>query len=767
MKKRKVFLMFFVLLLFTSQIVYAVDDRDKCLKYGGEIPYKMKSRVARGSHLGGLYFSDTFTQSLDFQEDSFELDLFADLNGKKIDLQTLIPEFKNFREIGNLKASEHSFSYKLTKDQLKLLNGLYNDSDILISYKAKLNKDAFTYIPEKGDCRVDFGGHNPREGSDLEYFESKRSKEITVIWDDDNDRDGIRTNQEVYYLKLDKANDDENGPLFKVLEIPSRGNNEESQVFGNVPDGWDVYDLDGKELDVYTKEITGNAEDGFTITYKHIPKKIDFNVNVVWRDENNKYGTRPNQVTFGVLKDTDAQLEGSSTPLIGISANSTSLQGTDDSKYVIENGAWSKSFQEYKFEEGQEIIYNLKFPNISKYKKDVNIEGNNYTVTYTSNIIEAEKIKPIAKRDVVATKTWVNGREEDHKEVKLELYRKTNLSEKELLNTAPEVKEENGKFIYTWKELPATNTKGEAYNYSVKEVEVPENYEVTYHGFDVINTYKSPTKDVEVKVKWVGGDPQDTKIILYRKDTNSNLEEVGVFDSNKDNLSKTFEKMPVTDGKGQDYTYYAYQPEVPEGFTVSYSDDKLTVINTKIPEVRPEPKPNPKPDTQVVEKTEEPTFKRHDYTPTYPVVTRVPEEESLKYIFTIDEDSYKEIRNGFTREFKMDVAPLIRNERTMLPLRYVGEALDAEVIWDKETRTATFIKNGRRAEIQIDNDQIVLSNGEIIKMDSKPLNINSRILVPLTNVANVFGLTNGNTEDHIKQDIEWDKETRTVTIYVR
>lgn len=32
-------------------------------------------------------------------------------------------------------------------------------------------------------------------------------------------------------------------------------------------------------------------------------------------------------------------------------------------------------------------------------------------------------------------------------------------------------------------------------------------------------------------------------------------------------------------------------------------------------------------------------------------------------------------------------------------------------------------------------------------MDSKAINIDSRIFVPLVNVANIFDLTNGNTED--------------------
>ena len=164
-------------------------------------------------------------------------------------------------------------------------------------------------------------------------------------------------------------------------------------------------------------------------------------------------------------------------------------------------------------------------------------------------------------------------------------------------------------------------------------------------------------------------------------------------------------------------------------------------------------------------------FKRHDYTPTYPVKTVVPEKtkeiNKLWYIFHIDEYDYEEVRNYNSTSHKMDVTPVIRNERTMLPLRYVAEAINADVIWNAETRTATFTKDGLTASIQIDSDEIVLSNGKTVKMDSKPLNINDRILVSVVNVANVFGLTNGNTLDGVDQDIEWDHDTRTATIYIR
>ncbi|MDY3903230.1 stalk domain-containing protein, partial [Peptoniphilus sp.] len=166
---------------------------------------------------------------------------------------------------------------------------------------------------------------------------------------------------------------------------------------------------------------------------------------------------------------------------------------------------------------------------------------------------------------------------------------------------------------------------------------------------------------------------------------------------------------------------------------------------------------------------------RDHRTPTYPVYTIVPEKtkvgtpvhDTLWYVFHINEYEYEVVRNGVVTKRIMDVTPVIQNNRTMLPLRYVAEAIGADVKWDAKTRTATFTKDGLTAVIQIDSDEIVLSNGKTIKMDSKPLNINDRILVSVTNVANVFGLTNGNTVDKVDQDIEWDADARTATIYIR
>ena len=141
--------------------------------------------------------------------------------------------------------------------------------------------------------------------------------------------------------------------------------------------------------------------------------------------------------------------------------------------------------------------------------------------------------------------------------------------------------------------------------------------------------------------------------------------------------------------------------------------------------------------------------------------------EKISYVFHINEFEYEIIRDGISTKVKMDISPVIYKGRTMLPLRRVAEALGADVVWDKFTRTASFTRDGLTASIQIDNNKIILSSGQVIEMEAKPLNIKDRIFVSLVNVAKVFGLSNGNTEDGKDNDIEWDNEARTVTISVK
>lgn len=154
-----------------------------------------------------------------------------------------------------------------------------------------------------------------------------------------------------------------------------------------------------------------------------------------------------------------------------------------------------------------------------------------------------------------------------------------------------------------------------------------------------------------------------------------------------------------------------------------------------------------------------------DYNPFYSLYNYLStRDDKLEYVFTIGSTICQKIYGTNIENIQMEVKPYIKNGRTMLPLRYVAEAIGADVKWDNNTRTAIFTKDGIVAKIQIDGNEIKMSDGNIYQLDAKPDNINRRIFTPLTDVSKVFNLTNGNTKDGINQNIEWDNNTQTVTI---
>ncbi|MBR3941744.1 MAG: copper amine oxidase N-terminal domain-containing protein, partial [Clostridia bacterium] len=57
--------------------------------------------------------------------------------------------------------------------------------------------------------------------------------------------------------------------------------------------------------------------------------------------------------------------------------------------------------------------------------------------------------------------------------------------------------------------------------------------------------------------------------------------------------------------------------------------------------------------------------------------------------------------NGSPMQF--DVPPVILNGRTMVPLRAIFEALDAEVSWDDASETAIGVRRGVRVSVTVDS----------------------------------------------------------------
>ncbi len=113
-------------------------------------------------------------------------------------------------------------------------------------------------------------------------------------------------------------------------------------------------------------------------------------------------------------------------------------------------------------------------------------------------------------------------------------------------------------------------------------------------------------------------------------------------------------------------------------------------------------------------------------------------------------DDISVLLNGNAIEF--DVAPIIENDRTLVPLRAIFEALGAEVEWDGTTQTVISAKDDDTCVFQIGNDQMFV-NGEAKTLDVAAKIVDDRTLIPLRAVSEAYNCV-----------VDWDGETRTVTI---
>jgi hypothetical protein len=100
----------------------------------------------------------------------------------------------------------------------------------------------------------------------------------------------------------------------------------------------------------------------------------------------------------------------------------------------------------------------------------------------------------------------------------------------------------------------------------------------------------------------------------------------------------------------------------------------------------------------------------------------------------------------------MDVAPYIKDSRTYVPMRYLGEILGAEVVWDDAARTVTLTKADTTVVFTIGSTSYTV-NGEAKTADVAPEITNSRTMLPARFVAEAFGAVVG-----------WDAATQTVLI---
>ncbi|MBE7042268.1 MAG: hypothetical protein E7399_02095 [Ruminococcaceae bacterium] len=86
--------------------------------------------------------------------------------------------------------------------------------------------------------------------------------------------------------------------------------------------------------------------------------------------------------------------------------------------------------------------------------------------------------------------------------------------------------------------------------------------------------------------------------------------------------------------------------------------------------------------------------------------------------------------------------PVTKNDRTLLPIRAVVETFDAYVIWDETENKITITRDEVSIELWV-NSTTAKVNGKKVILDVAPVIINERTFMPLRFIAESLGLTVG------------------------
>ncbi len=98
--------------------------------------------------------------------------------------------------------------------------------------------------------------------------------------------------------------------------------------------------------------------------------------------------------------------------------------------------------------------------------------------------------------------------------------------------------------------------------------------------------------------------------------------------------------------------------------------------------------------------------------------------------------------------------PVINENRTLVPIRAIIEALGGSVAWNGELRETMLTYNGDVIRLTVNSPKAFLNDSEYT-LDSSPAIINGRTMLPIRFIAESFGF-----------ETDWNAETSTVTINV-
>ncbi len=100
----------------------------------------------------------------------------------------------------------------------------------------------------------------------------------------------------------------------------------------------------------------------------------------------------------------------------------------------------------------------------------------------------------------------------------------------------------------------------------------------------------------------------------------------------------------------------------------------------------------------------------------------------------------------------LDSAPVIVNDRTLVPIRAIIEAMGGTVLWEQSTSTAVLTYGADEIRLTVNSLEAYVNN-EANQLDVAPAIINDRTMLPIRFIAEKFNF-----------NVEWNNDTQKITI---
>ncbi len=101
---------------------------------------------------------------------------------------------------------------------------------------------------------------------------------------------------------------------------------------------------------------------------------------------------------------------------------------------------------------------------------------------------------------------------------------------------------------------------------------------------------------------------------------------------------------------------------------------------------------------------------------------------------------------------RLDAAPFVTDNRTMVPFRFIGEALGADIHWDATDKAVAYRLGGTTITMPISSKTITV-NDSAQQVETAATLVDNRTFVPVRLVSEVLGA-----------EVSYDNQTKTITV---